>query len=439
MRIFTGGRAYWALFAAVPFLFAILISVARAQPAPVPPAPILTVERAVSIALQDNPGLGQISARADAAAALPGQKGALPDPAISFRAQNLPTNSFDLDQEPMTQMQFGLSQAFPFPGKLRLRERASRHDADAKAAEVNEARLALVRDVRDGWWEVFYLDRATDSVARNQELLRGLVDIARTKYEVGQGLQQDVLLAEVELSKLLDQRIGLKSARRSAAARLNSLLDRPANQAITLPTSAKSVFPTPPAETILFEMAESRRPMLIALQSRIAAAQAMRKLAKRGYFPDFKVNAAYGIREEDGMNRDRANFLSVGLDVTVPLYAGRKQSNAVAQRSAELNSAQLAYADATGRVGAQITDAAARFSEAREQTVLYETGILPQARQTVEAMRSGYLVNKVDFLNLVSSQMTLYNYETRYWRVLSNANTALATLAAASGKETFNE
>ncbi|NQV21845.1 MAG: TolC family protein [Rhodospirillales bacterium] len=439
MRIFTGGRSCWTLFAAVPFLFGILISVARAQPAPVPPAPILTVERAVSIALQDNPGLGQISARANAAAALPGQKGALPDPAISFRAQNLPTNSFDLDQEPMTQMQFGLSQAFPFPGKLRLRERAARHDADATAAEVTEARLALVRDVRAGWWEAFYLDRAIESVARNQELLRGLVDIARTKYEVGQGLQQDVLLAEVELSKLLDQRIGLKSARRSAAARLNTLLDWPANQPVTLPTSAEPVFPTPPAETILFEMAESSRPMLIALQSRIAAARAMRKLAKRDYFPDFKVNATYGIREEDGMNRDRPNFLSVGLDVTVPLYAGRKQSNAVAQRSAELNSAQLAYADAAGRVGAQITDAAARFAEAREQTVLFEAGILPQARQTVEAMRSGYLVNKVDFLNLVSSQMTLYNYETRYWRVLSNANTALATLAAAAGKETFDE
>lgn len=402
-------------------------------------SPELTIKSAVRIALRDNPGLGEIRARAAAAAAIPSQRGSLPDPSITVRALNLPTNTFDLEQENMTQLQFGLSQAFPFPGKLRLREQAARHDSDAAAAEVEEARLGLVRDVISDWWEVFYLDRALDIVRRNQELLRGFLDIARTKYEVGQGLQQDVLLADVELSKLLDREIGLRNGRRAAAAHLVALLDHPAGEVLVLPEVAEPEFPRPPAEQALFDMAENGRPLLLSLKDRVSAAMARKNLSKRDYFPDFRLDAAYGIRREDQMNRERADFLSVGVNITVPLYAPRKQSKAVEQRVAELSRTRLALADARARVNAQITASLARFTEAREQTELYRSGILPQARQTVEAMRAGYMVNKVDFLNLVSSQITLYNYETRYWRVLSNANSALAALTAAAGKETFDE
>ena len=83
-------------------------------------API-TEQAAVEMTVRNNPGLAEMQTRAIAAAAIPSQAGTLPDPMLSFNAVNLPTNTFNLSQEPMTQLQIGLSQAIPFPGKLALR------------------------------------------------------------------------------------------------------------------------------------------------------------------------------------------------------------------------------------------------------------------------------------------------------------------------------
>ena len=83
----------------------------------------------------------------------------------------------------------------------------------------------------------------------------------------------------------------------------------------------------------------------------------------------------------------------------------------------------------------QISVALADYERAREQFILFKSGIIPQARQTVASMLAGYQVNKVDFLNLIRSQITLFNHETKYWRALAEAKQSLAKLIAAVGKE----
>ena len=136
---------------------------------------LLTLEQAIDIALSDNPGLAEIQARAEAMAAIPSQVGTLPDPRVSFNAMNLPTDTFDVSQENMTQMQFGISQAIPFPGKLALREEAAEYEAAAALDNVGETRLRLVRNVKVAWWHLFNLDQALNIVLRNQDLLRQFV------------------------------------------------------------------------------------------------------------------------------------------------------------------------------------------------------------------------------------------------------------------------
>ena len=160
--------------------------------------PLLTLVAATQKVAQDNPDLAQMLARAKAMAAIPSQEGSLPDPQISFNAMSLPTNSFSTRPEDMTQIGFGLSQAIPFPGKLALREQAAMYEAEAATLNADEVRLRLLSDVKTLWWQVFYLDRTLEIVNNNHSLLQQFVDIARSKYEVGEGLQQDVLLAQLE-------------------------------------------------------------------------------------------------------------------------------------------------------------------------------------------------------------------------------------------------
>ena len=400
----------------------------------------LALKDAVALAIGGNPGLAGMQARAEAMAAIPSQAGTLPDPMLSLNALNLPTDTFDLDQEPMTQLQIGVEQSLPFPGKLALRERAAEIDADAAVSNVDETRLHLTDQVKQAWWHIYYLDRALDIVSRNQDLLRQFVQIAQTRYKVGEGLQQEVLLAQVELSRMLDRRIDLQGQRGQQAARLNALLDRRAGTPVVLPAQVDERLAGTPPEQDLYTRAEAARPLLEQKRQEIEAARTRRDFARRDRYPDFKLGAAYGFRQGDDPNGSaRADFASIRLGVSLPLYAGRKQDKAVDQRSSELQQKQYALRDESARVQAEISAALADYRRAREQVQLSRTGIIPQARQSVASMLSGYQVNKVDFLNLVRAQITLYEYETQYWKSFSEAKQALARLGAAVGEEVAGE
>jgi len=400
----------------------------------------LLLENAVAIAVEGNPGLAEMQARAAAMAAIPSQAGALPDPMISLSALSLPTDTFNLDQEPMTQIQIGIEQSVPFPGKLALKEHAAELDADAAASTVDESRLRLIHNVKKTWWQIFYLDRAIEIVSRNKDLLRQFVQIAQTKYKVGEGLQQEVLLAQVELSKLIDHQIGLRGLRQQQAARLNALLDRSANTPVVVPIQVGEDFAGILPEQQLYAHAEASRPLLKQRRQEVEAARTRRDFARRDRYPDFKIGAAYGFRQgENPDGSSRPDFATFRLGMSLPLYAGRKQDKAVDQRTSELLQKQYALQDEFVRVKADISAALADYQRASEQVKLFKTGIIPQARQSVASMLSGYQVNKVDFLNLMRAQITLYNYETQYWKSFSEARQALASLTAAVGGEMAHE
>lgn len=135
----------------------------------------LTLKAATEQAVQDNPDLAQMQARAQAMAAIPSQMGALPDPEISFNAMSLPVNTFNTKQEDMTQLGAGISLAIPFPGKLALREQAAAFEAEAASQSVAEVRLRLLSEVKTTWWLIFYLDRAIQIVDSNHALLQQFV------------------------------------------------------------------------------------------------------------------------------------------------------------------------------------------------------------------------------------------------------------------------
>jgi outer membrane protein TolC len=399
-------------------------------------AAILSLEEAVNLAASSNPGLAGMHSRADAMSEIPAQVGSLPDPVLSLNAMNLPVDSFSATQENMTQMQIGLSQALPFPGKLALREQAAGFVAIAAESDVVEMRLLVIRNVRLSWWKLFFLDRALSIVKRNQVLLRQFVRIAETKYKTGQGLQSDVLLAQVELSKLLDVEISLKASRRDQAAQMNALLNRPAMMQVELPEKVDELLPDNPDIAPLRKLALQSRPLLASQRSTLDAAHTRVNLAEKDYYPDFKLGAAYGFRS--GVNpangRSRADFSSIMLSFNLPIFTGSKQDRALAQRKAEAARQAFSLQDRIVRVDAEIEQALANYRAGYDQVLLFKTGIIPQASQTVSSMLAAYQVNKVDFLNLVRAQITLYNYETQYWKALTSSWQTWARLEAAVGQ-----
>ncbi len=402
-------------------------------------APILQLSDARARAMGNNPGLAMMRERYAALTHIAPQVSSLPDPVLSLNALNLPWDNFDLHQEPMTQLQLGISQTFPFPGKLVLNEEIAVFEAEVAAYSVEEMRLNLDMNVTVTWWDIFYLDRAIETVLKNQAVFRQLVGVANKKYEVGEGLQQDVLLAQLELSKLLDTEIQLKAIREQRVIRLNVLMDTSPAMPEKLPSSMPVFSGLLAPHTILYRRAEEARPLLQGEQSMIDASQSRLALAEKSYYPDFKVGLAYGNREKDQLGQSRQDFVSIMLSVNIPLYAGTRQSQSVKQQRRELARSRYSLLDQKNLVFSSIATAITEYQQASAQMVLYEGGIVPQARQTVESMLAGYRVNQVDFLSLAGSQTTLLNSELLYWKSFSEIHQSIARLTAAVGEDKIYE
>ncbi len=400
-------------------------------------AVVRSLQQLETLALAHNAGLAAARARARAAAEIPPQAGSLPDPVLSLKALNLPADTWSLTQENMTQIQLGVTQAIPFPGKLDLAREAASRRALAAGEQSAEWRLRLLRDVRLRWWRIWWLDKAIALLQRDRELLRGLVRTAEIRYATGKGLQQDVLLAQVELSRLGEQRRDLIARRESEAASLIALagggVSLPARLPETTPASA-----APPPFSELQRLARQRRPLLRALAREAEAKQAEVELADKDRWPDFSIGAAWGFRScaNPANGRARANLASIMLSMSLPIHADEKQDRKLAQRKAEHAGAELDMRDAILRVDAEIKAALADWRAARDRARLFAQGILPQARQTTASMLAGYQTGKVDFLNLVRAQLAEFDAEIRYWREISRERQARARLLAAVGLET---
>ncbi len=401
----------------------------------------LSLQEALETALIHNQGLAELQRMAESANAVPSQDGALPDPMLGFNALNLPTDTFDRDQEPMTQMQISLSQTFPFPGKRGLKREASEHDASAARKLVLEKRLQIAAAVRGAWWQLAYLDHAIEIIQQNQGLMRDFIQIAQTKYKVGKGLQQDVLLAQLELSGLLNRQLPLEGMRSASQADLNTLMNRPANQPVRLPETAPNTnLPELASQPELLNQALGARPILDVERARVEAARLRMDVAKKDSYPDFKLGAAYGFRDAtDATGRDLPDLASFRFSINLPIYSSSKQSKLYEQRSSDYFGSKHAFNESVRSVDAAISRNYAYYQAARNQVSLYGKAIIPQAQQTVSAMLSAYQVNQVDFLNVLNTQITLYNAQISYWEALSNAKKSLANLAASVGSENLYE
>jgi cobalt-zinc-cadmium efflux system outer membrane protein len=397
---------------------------------------LLTPQRAVAIALAGNPSLAQIRARAKAMAAVPSQEGTLPDPTLSFGSLWLPTASgLSLNKDDFTMLEVGVSQTIPFPGKLALREKAAAAEAEAAVHTIAEAQLRLARDVTSRWWQLVSVHRSLLIIADTEKLLQQLVEIANTKYRVGEGLQQDVLSAKLELAKLAQlkaQHIGLH---RAEIARLNALLNRPADSPIRLPGKMDTQLPDLRVDADLQEQGEQARPLLAERKKAIDAAQSRLELAEKDFYPDFTLGTAYAFRQNTPTGQSRSDFVSFTLNVTFPLYAASKQAKAVDQRHAELIKERYALDEAEREIQSEISASLALYQGNREQFRQFESGVLPLAEQNVTSALNAYQVGKTDFLNVIRAENAWFAYRMQYWQALAEAHQALAQLAAAVGRE----
>ena len=391
----------------------------------------LDVDQLVDEALQNNPEILAAKKKWEVYKEKIPQARALEDPMFGFGIINLPT-SFSFRQEDMTMKEFSISQKFPFYGKRRLMGEMAGKEAEAVFNEIQEKANRIIRDVKNTYYDLSHVYRTTEVTQRNKEIMEGFAKIAESKYSVGGGLQQDVLKAHVEVSKMVDDLIMLSQRKRALEAKLNALLNRPPETPVGEPEEV--IFKKLPIEIEAFQKtAQEVNPTLKGMKKMIEAKEKAYALAKREYYPDLKLLFAYGQRDAlNGVKQD--DMLTGMMEINIPIYFKWKQDRKVAETKADILATEAEYRAMKNEIFFMIADMGSMTQRVERQIDLYKTGIIPQASLQVNSALSAYRVNKVDFLTLLDSQVTLYKYELEYHQGLTEYEKSVANLEAAIGK-----
>jgi outer membrane protein TolC len=392
----------------------------------------LNVDRLIEEALQNNPEIFAVKKKWEVYKEKVPQAYALEDPMFSFGIINLPTN-FSFHQEDMTMKEVSLSQKFPFPGKRPLMKEMASKEAEAVSTEIQSKTHQIIKDVKTAYYDLSHIYRATEVAQRNKEILEDFAKIAETRYAVGEGIQQDVFKAHVEVSKMVDELIMLSQRKKVLEAKLNTLLNRPPETPMGEPEEVVYRRFSLTLEE-LQKMALEMNPTLKGMKKMIEAKEKAHTLAKREYYPDFKFLFAYGQRD-NGPGVKRLDMLTGMMEVNIPIFFKSKQDRKVAETKAEIFGTEAQYRAMKNEVLFMITDMASMVHRSERQLELYKTGIIPQARLLINSAISAYRVNKADFMTLLDSQMTLYKYELEYHQALTEYEKNVANLGAIIGRQ----
>ena len=358
--------------------------------------------------------------------------GSLDDPRLGIGVLNLPTDTFDFDQEPMTQKQIFIAQKVPWFGKLSLREHRQALMVSRQQGILEAKRLELARKIATAYYELGFIASSLEINGRLTEMVNDILKVAETRYATGKGLQQDVLQAQVELSKLLDEKIMLNKKRRIFEDRINELLNRGSYIPVVPPKDLRFPEIRLDVETLNAQSLE-QNPWLKVRQAEVDHGSVEIELAKKDYWPDMDFKVAYGQRDESQTGTDWADFLSTSVVINIPLWHKNRQNKKLSAKKKGHEAARNYYLNLKNtlphRVDALVTD----ILETQENYRLFSDALLLQAEQWAHSSLSAYVVDKVEFNTMINAHIRLLRFELKAKKYLFNIYQKKAELAEILG------
>ena len=337
--------------------------------------------------------------------------GQLPDPMVKVGLMSLPTDSFRLDREPMTQAQLGLMQKFPRGRSLSLRSEQINLQSEGLDETVRDQKLQIVLAVREQYLEVVKQQHLAKINADAQVVFSDLLDITQDYYATGRVQQQDVLQASVELAKIKDRATRIAQAEEQARARLATWIGGVANSDIS------PVWPhlAEPAPAPVMKENLARHPRILAMQKKASAADTGVELARQNYKPEFSVDLTYGFRSGSGADGTSwPDMLSVMLVMDVPLFHVKRQDRVLAAQVAQSSAATLNMDDVYRRMRSDIEFQSAMFQRQKERVELFEKSLLPEAAFNSEATFEAYQSALEDMTTLLRARVTEFDLQLEY-------------------------
>lgn len=394
------------------------------------------IEQAISMDASREQYYAQSSALRDMGAA----SATLMDPKIKLGIGGLPVNTFKFDQDPMTNISVGLMQQFERGSTLSLMETKANQQADGMGYQINARELEVANSMTQLWLELGYQQAAEEIIKENKSLLSELSNLIQSNYAIGKNEVQDLLNAQLQISKLEDNLQANEQTQQRIVAQFSTWLgvswlsEQPSLKAtnhLNWEELTKRLKTSPGSEHYNLL---NQNPMVKMAQAAIAANETQVDIAGEAYKPQFGIEVMYAYRQANGMNGQPApDLLSAYLTLDIPLFTGKKQDKTYAASQYQVGAAKSQKSLLLTQMNATVNALIVDKTNLEERIERYQLTLIEQAKARTKAVERGYENNTVQFNDVISATRDELTLKLERQRLVTDLNIVKSNLASLLG------
>jgi outer membrane protein, heavy metal efflux system len=413
-----------SLLATTTFVLATAFSAFAQTPGTSTPTPL---SQLLAEAEASNPQISATDHGARAARQMAPRVTTLPDPKFTYQQFSVgsPKPFAGYTNSDFAYIGVGASQEVPFPGKLRLRGQVAERDADTKQAEVEVTKTSIADALKADYLQLAYLQQTLGILRQNETVLEQLIQDATAHYQVGQGMQQDVLQAQVNRTKIVKEVTMHHQQMEQLQAHLKGLLNRDQGSPDVV-TDDLIETPFKRSSDELLAVVRQNNPQIQVDASSIRKHEAQVASAKRESKPDFEVGYMY-----ENTDRKYRDYYMFTFDVRLPR---KKRVNAEIAEATEKRGESQDTLDA--HLQQQLAEVKEEYVKATSDEELlkeYREGLIPQSDAAYRATLSAYASNREQFIHVLAYFTDVLNLKLEYAQTLVDHEAALAHLETLTG------
>jgi len=390
----------------------------------------LTLQEAEELALFDEPGQNSYLSRAEALRDESIAGGQLPDPMMRVGLANYPIQSGGFTTEGMTQAQLGLRQVFPRGDTRELTTEKFRTLANEMSHKADKRGRDVLTAVRIAWLETHYWREAHQMAIESRPFFDDLVTITRSLYSVGRKSQQDVLRAELELSRLDDRIIDMSKQHSRSRAALSEWVGTEAGRPVA--ASLPEWKAVPPLEVLKTDL--RAHPAMLAADASVGASFVGVDLAEQEYKSDWAVDIGYGYRNgELSSGEPRSDFISMSVTFGLPFFRGNRQDKSVGAALSQRRAADQSREELLRHLASQLESEFVRWQDLGRRLDLYEKLILSVSADNANAALTAYQSDTGDFADAMRGFVDDLDTRLEYIRLQVERSQSYAVLANLGG------
>ncbi|EGU45468.1 putative outer membrane protein [Vibrio splendidus ATCC 33789] len=372
----------------------------------------------------------------------------LMDPKLKVGFGGLPVDSFQFDEDPMTNISVGLMQQFERGNTLDLQQKKASQQADGLALQVEARELTVANSMTQLWLELGYQQVAEGVIRENRRLLVELENYVQTNYSIGKSEAQDLLNAQLQVSKLDEKLQANQQVQRRLISQLSEWLgsDWLGTQAISSQTldsqgtlKATNQIDWSVLENKLATNFDSTKhyqllmehPLVKITDATISSNQTQVELAEQAYTPQFGVEVMYAHRQANNMAGEPASDLvSAYLTVDIPLFTGNRQDKTLSAAQHQVGAAKSQKDTLLAQMNAQVNALLVDKANLTQRLERYQSSLLPQASARIRAVERGYQNNTAQFNDVISATADELALKLEQQRLITDLNIVNSKLAS---------